>query len=173
MMEIRLRRSPGVVVPYRPASRSDRFGGPMRLSSRRSEPLSPSAIRAVAASTFGVLLVAIVSATPRSPYYPVLPDGVEAQGPLRWIADAIGLQHLGDGGLMIVGLVAVAVAAFGFILILRESWNRRISMRLVFVARDRVPRPGAHAAPVVLARRLQLRVLRTHREHLRRRTRTS
>jgi alpha-1,6-mannosyltransferase len=105
----------------------------MRLSSRRSEPLPPSAIRAIVASTLGVLMVAIVSATPRSPYYPVLPDGVEAQGPLRWVADALGLQHLGDTGLMLVGLIAVVAGAFGFILILRESWNRRISMRLVFV----------------------------------------
>jgi hypothetical protein len=81
----------------------------------------------------GVFLVAIVSATPRSPYYPVLPDGIEAQGPLRWIADLLGLQRLDDAGLMLVGLIAVAAAAFGFILILRESWNRRISMRMVFV----------------------------------------
>lgn len=85
------------------------------------------------ASTVGVFLVAIVSATPRSPYYPVLPDGVEAQGPLRWIADLLGLQRLDDAGLMLVGLVAVAAAAFGFILILREAWNCRISMRMVFL----------------------------------------
>ena len=132
-MEIRLRRFPGMVVPSRTSPASDRFGIPMRLSPRRSKQLPPSAIRAVAASTLGVFLVAIVSATPRSPYYPVLPDGVEAQGPLRWIADLLGLQHLDDAGLMLVGLIAVAAAAFGFILILRESWNRRISMRMVFV----------------------------------------
>ena len=96
-------------------------------------PLEPSALRAITASLIGMLAVAIVSATPRSPYYPVLPDGVEASGPLRWIADAIGLQHLGDVGLMIVGLVAVAAAAVGFILILREAWHRRITMRWVWV----------------------------------------
>ena len=105
----------------------------MRLLTRGSLPRSASAVRATVASTVGVLLVAIVSATPRSPYYPVLPDGVEAQGPLRWIADALGLQHLGGGGLMFVGLVAVSAAAFGFLLILREAWHGRISMRLVFV----------------------------------------
>ena len=80
-----------------------------------------------------MLAVAIMSATPRSPYYPVLPDGVQAQGPLRWVADALGLQHLGDSGLMLVGLVAVVAAAVGFVLILREAWNGRISMRLVFM----------------------------------------
>jgi len=132
-MEIRLLRSYDAVVPYRASGPSSRFAGSMRRSPRRSEPLPSSAIRAIVASTFGVLLVAIVSATPRSPYYPVLPDGVQAEGPLRWVADALGLQYLGDAGLMLVGLVAVVGAAFGFILILRESWNRRISMRLVFV----------------------------------------
>ncbi len=77
--------------------------------------------------------VAIVSATPRSPYYPVLPEGLQAEGPLRWIADAIRLQYLGDVGLMIVGLAAVVAAAIGFILILREAWHRRISMRTVWI----------------------------------------
>jgi alpha-1,6-mannosyltransferase len=96
-------------------------------------PLEPSALRAIAASMIGMLAVAIVSATPRSPYYPVLPEGVQASGPLRWIADAIGLQHLGDVGLMAVGLIAVAAAAIGFILILREAWHRRITMRWVWV----------------------------------------
>jgi alpha-1,6-mannosyltransferase len=96
-------------------------------------PLEPSALRAIAASLIGMLAVAIVSATPRSPYYPVLPEGVQASGPLRWIADAIGLQHLGDVGLMVVGLIAVVAAAIGFILILREAWHRRITMRWVWV----------------------------------------
>jgi alpha-1,6-mannosyltransferase len=45
----------------------------------------------------------------------------------------IGLQRLDDVGLMFVGLLAVAAAAIGFILILREAWHRRISMRLVWV----------------------------------------
>lgn len=132
-MEIRLRHPPGKVVPYPASATYARFGGPMRPSSRRLLPHTPSAVRAVVASAAGMLLVAIVSGTPRSPYYPVLPTGVEAQGPLRWVADALGLQHLGDAGLMLVGLVAVAGAAVGFLLILREAWNRRISMRLVFI----------------------------------------
>jgi hypothetical protein len=80
-----------------------------------------------------MLLVGIVSATPRSPYYPLLPDGVAAQGPLRWIADGMLLQRLNDAGLMLIGLIAVVAAAVGFILILREAWHQRISARLVFM----------------------------------------
>ena len=130
-MEIRLRRSPGMVVPNPGRAAYGRFGSPMRTTSRWSA-LAPSAARAVIASVAGTILVAIVSSTPRSPYYPVLPDGVAAQGPLRWIADAMALQRLNDAGLMLVGLLAVVAAAVGFILILREAWHRRVSVRLVF-----------------------------------------
>src|SRR6478672_6837806 len=93
--------------------------------------LPPSAVRATAASVAGMLLVAIVSATPNSPYYPILPDGVQAEGPLRWIANLVQLQRLNDVGLMLVGLVAVVAAAAGFILILREAWHQRVSVRMV------------------------------------------
>jgi len=130
-MEIRLRRSPAVEAPSSANGPRGRFDGTMRRSSD-PVPLAPSALRAIVASIAGMLAVAIVSATPRSPYYPVLPDGVQASGPLRWIADEVGLQHLGDVGLMAVGLIAVVAAAIGFILILREAWHRRITMRWVW-----------------------------------------
>jgi alpha-1,6-mannosyltransferase len=104
----------------------------MLSAQTRLPTLVPSARRAVIASVVGMLAVAVVSATPNSPYYPVLPDGVAAQGPLRWIADAMQLQRLNDAGLMLVGLLAVVAAALGFILILREAWHRRISIRVVF-----------------------------------------
>jgi len=78
-----------------------------------------------------MLAVAIVSSTPNSPYYPILPDGVQVEGPLRWIADLLQLQRLDDAGLMLVGLVAVVAAAAGFILILREAWHRRVSVRVI------------------------------------------
>ncbi len=131
-MEIRLRRSPGMVFPYPGISAYGRFDQPMRTTSTRPS-LVPSAARAAVASVVGTLLVALVASTPSSPYYPVLPDGVAAQGPLRWIADAMALQRLNDAGLMLVGLLAVVAAAVGFILILREAWHRRVSVRLVFV----------------------------------------
>ncbi len=131
-MEIRLRRSPGMLMPIPGVADHGRFGPPMRTMSRRS-PMPSSAARAVVASVTGTLLVAIVSSTPRSPYYPVLPDGVAAQGPLRWIADAMALQRLNDAGLMLVGLLAVVAAAVGFILILREAWHRRVPVRTVFL----------------------------------------
>src|SRR4051812_45147717 len=101
----------------------------MRTATRSALP--PSAVRATAASVAGMLLVAIVSSTPHSPYYPILPDGVQAEGPLRWIADVLQLQRLDDAGLMLVGLIAVVAAAAGFILILREAWHQRVSVRMI------------------------------------------
>src|SRR3954451_17044969 len=88
----------------------------MRPTTRSALP--PSALRATAASIVGMLAVALVSSTPNSPYYRMLPDGVQADGPLRWIADLLQLQRLDDAGLMLVGLVAVVAAAGGVILIL-------------------------------------------------------
>jgi len=80
-----------------------------------------------------MLFVAVVSATPRSPFYPRLPRDVEAFGPLRWFSDLIGLPMLNDLGLMIVGLLATGAAAIGFILVLREAWNGRLAMRWVIL----------------------------------------
>src|SRR3954465_9009024 len=95
----------------------------MRTTTRSAMP--PSAVRATAASVAGMLLVAIMSATPNSPHYPILPAGAQAEGPLRWIANLLQLQRLDDAGLMLVGLVAVVAAAAGFILILAGAGARR------------------------------------------------
>ena len=80
-----------------------------------------------------MLFVAVVSATPESPFYPRLPADVEPTGPLRWFADVIGLGHLDTMGLMVVGLLATASAAAGFLLVVREAWNGRLSMRTVII----------------------------------------
>src|SRR5690349_5083486 len=128
-MEIRLRRAPSEGPPSLPRSGSGTPGQPMRTTTRSALP--PSAVRATAASVAGMLLVAIVSSTPNPPYYPILPDGVQAEGPLRWLANLLQLQRLDDAGLMIVGLIAVVAAAIGFILILREAWHQRVSVRMI------------------------------------------
>lgn len=78
-----------------------------------------------------MLLVAIVSATPRSPFFALLPRDYEPTGPFRWLADLLGLQYLNDPALMFVGLLATVSAAVTFILVLREAWNGRLSMRTV------------------------------------------
>ncbi|HEY7477741.1 MAG TPA: glycosyltransferase 87 family protein [Actinomycetota bacterium] len=105
----------------------------MSILAARSQPLVRTTRRAVRVSVGGMLLVALVAATPSSPFPPVLPRGMEPTGPFRWLADLVGLSSLGPTALMFVGLMATTTAAIGFILVLREAWNGRISMRTVLI----------------------------------------
>jgi hypothetical protein len=105
----------------------------MRAPTSRSLPRTRSTNRAVKASIVGMAMVALVSATPDSPFNARLPHGMQPFGPIRWIGDLVGLNRLGDLGLMIAGLVATSVAAIGFVLLLREAWNGRIAMRTVVI----------------------------------------
>ena len=130
-MEIRLRRAPGIGIETLDLPRSGRFQRSVQVSTHRSFPLTPKAKRAVAASVGGMLFVALVCATPNSPFYPLLPIGMQAADPLRWISGVIGLGHLGTTPLMIVGLLAVISAAAGFVLLVREAWAGRIPVRTV------------------------------------------
>jgi hypothetical protein len=130
-VEIRLRRAPGIVIETLDLPRSGRFQRSVQVSTHRSFPLTPKAKRAVAASVGGMLFVALVCATPNSPFYPLLPIGMQAADPLRWLSGVIGLGHLGTTPLMIVGLLAVVSAAAGFVLLVREAWAGRIPVRTV------------------------------------------
>src|SRR5262245_44340153 len=103
----------------------------MQASVERPSALVPNAKRAVAASISGMVLVALVPATPNSPFYPVLPTGMEAANPLRWLSSVLGLGHLDITALMFVGLLATISAAIGFVLLVREAWAGRIPVRTV------------------------------------------
>jgi alpha-1,6-mannosyltransferase len=130
-VEIRSRRAPGLVVQTRGRSDSGRFRSIVQASVERPSSLVPNAKRAVAASIIGMVFVAIVSATPNSPFYPVLPTGMEAANPLRWLSSVLGLGHLDITALMFVGLLATISAAVGFVLLIREAWAGRIPVRTV------------------------------------------
>ncbi len=77
--------------------------------------------------------VAIVAATPRSPFPAILPRGYEPTGPLRWLADLLFLQSLGETGLMLLGLLAMVSTGVAFLLVLREAWHGRLPMRAVAI----------------------------------------
>lgn len=85
----------------------------------------------VAASAAGVLFVALVAATPGSPFQPVLPPEAEPSGPFRWLAGLVGLDEVHGSALAAIGVVAVVVAAATFLLVLREAWRGNLSVRLV------------------------------------------
>jgi hypothetical protein len=132
-VEIRSRRAPGFVVQTFDRFGSGRFPPAVRFTEERPFSLAPIAKRAVAASIVGMLFVAIVSATPNSPFYPVLPTGMEAANPLRWLSGVLGLGHLDITALMLVGLLATVSAAIGFVLLVRECWAGHIPVRTVVI----------------------------------------
>jgi hypothetical protein len=84
---------------------------------------------AVGAAVAGFLVEAVVAAVPGSPLQPVLSPRGEPGGPFVWIAETIGLDHLGDA-LPVASVLGVAAGMAGFLVLLRAAWRRELSMRL-------------------------------------------
>lgn len=103
----------------------------MRTQASRAADLDPSTRRILWASGGAMLFVAVVAATPGSPFLAVLPVGYEPSGPLRWVSNLLGLDRLSVAWLLLVGLLATAAAAAGFVLVLREAWRGRLPLRTV------------------------------------------
>ena len=57
----------------------------------------------------------------------------EPTGPFRWLGDLLFLRLLGHTGLMILGLLAMVSTGIAFLLVLREAWHGRLSMRAVAI----------------------------------------
>lgn len=101
----------------------------MQALSVRPLPLLLSSRRAIWVFVAGMVAVGLIAATPGSPYLAVLPLGQEPGGPFRWISDLLFLRHLGGFGLVVIGTAALITAAIGFLMILREAWQGRLSLR--------------------------------------------
>ncbi len=81
----------------------------------------------------GFLACATFAACPGSPFQPVLPAGAEPSGPLTALAELIGLDRLDGSWLIAAGVVAMALAVAGFLVLLREAWRGRVGLRTVIV----------------------------------------
>ena len=104
--------------------------GTRAASTRSRGEASRSAGRlALGLSGLSFLVVAIVAATPDSPFTPVLPS--EPGGPVRWLAELVGLDAVHGNALAGVGVVAVTLAAAAFLLVLRAAWRGDVSPRVV------------------------------------------
>ncbi len=88
---------------------------------------------ALGASIASFLFVAVVAASPGSPFTPVLPEGGRAGGPFRWLAGVVGFDAVHGNALAAVGVLAVALAAASFLLVLRAAWHGAVSPRTVVV----------------------------------------
>ena len=95
------------------------------------ETRSRTAAPALAASAASIVLMALVASVPASPFLPALPPGVTPSGPVARLADLIGLDSLHGSAIVALGVIAAAVAAGAFLLLLREAWHGRVAVRTV------------------------------------------
>lgn len=96
--------------------------------------------RALLLAGLGILFMAIVAATPGSPYQPPLPTGGQPHGILRDVAVAIHLDRFQGDPLLAIGVLAALLATAAFLLLLREAFRGRVSVGAVAVVVV-----GAHA----------------------------
>ncbi len=96
--------------------------------------------RSLVLAGLGILFMAIVAATPGSPYQPPLPPGGQPHGILRDVAVALHLDRLQGDPLLAIGVVAALLATAAFLLLLREAFRGKVSVGAVAVVVV-----GAHA----------------------------
>jgi alpha-1,6-mannosyltransferase len=89
--------------------------------------------RALLLAGLGILFMAIVAATPGSPYQPPLPTGGQPHGILRDVAVALRLDRLQGDPLLAIGVLAALLATAAFLLLLREAFRGRVSVGAVAV----------------------------------------
>lgn len=81
----------------------------------------------------GFIACATYAASPGSPFQPVLPAGAEPSGVLTALAGVLGIDRLTGSWLIAAGVVAMALAVAGFLVLLRETWRGGVSLRTVVV----------------------------------------
>jgi hypothetical protein len=92
-----------------------------------------TAMVALGCSAASIVLVATVAAAPGSPLQPVLPRGANTTGPFSALARLVALDALHGSAAAAMAAVAMAVAAGGFLFLLREAWRGRVSARTVLI----------------------------------------
>ena len=88
--------------------------------------------RAVIASVVTFSAVALIAATPRSPFHPVLPES-HGSGPVGVLARLLFLDHLPHGVLVVIGFFAMISAGIAFLLVLWAAERGDIPTRQVVV----------------------------------------
>jgi alpha-1,6-mannosyltransferase len=96
--------------------------------------------RALLLAGLGIVFMAIVAATPGSPYQPPLPAGGEPHGILRDAAVALHFDRLQGDPLLAISVAAALLATAAFLLLLREAFRGRVSVGAVAIVVV-----GAHA----------------------------
>ncbi len=95
--------------------------------------LPAPAVTAVVASALGLLAMAVMGASPGSPYQPRLTPNGRPVGALRGVAEAVGLDALHGNVLLVVSVAITCAALAGFALMLREAFRGNVSVAAVAV----------------------------------------
>ena len=99
----------------------------------RPETSPPDGTWAIVFAIAGFLTFATFAAATDSPFQPVLPVGAEPSGPLTVASAALGLDRLAGSWLVAVGVAVAALAIGGFLMLLREAWRGRVSLKTVLL----------------------------------------
>ena len=86
--------------------------------------------RAVTASVASFTLVALIAATPGSPYHPVLPDD-SGGGPLGLLTRLLWMNHIPHGLLIAIGFLAMMAAGVAFLVVLYACERGLVPIRTV------------------------------------------
>jgi hypothetical protein len=83
---------------------------------------------AVVSSTLGLLAMALIGATPGSPYQPVLTPNGRPAGPLKDLAVELGLHRWEGNGWLALSTVVVALAVAATLWLAREAFKGRVGV---------------------------------------------
>ncbi|MDH5223917.1 MAG: hypothetical protein OEW46_04005, partial [Actinomycetota bacterium] len=86
--------------------------------------------RAIGASIATFSAVALIAATPRSPFHPVLPES-QGNGPIGVLAELLFLDRIPHGVLIGIGFIAMIAAGLAFLLVLWAAERGEVSTRTV------------------------------------------
>jgi alpha-1,6-mannosyltransferase len=109
------------------------------------ERSSRSSTLAIAAFVVAVVATALVASVPGSPLHPVMPPGVEPEGPFRWLAGWLAVDELGGSALVAATVAALFGSVVAFVFVVRAAWRGEVSLRTTVILAV-----VAHAVVIVL-----------------------
>jgi hypothetical protein len=94
----------------------------------RAGGASSTSARSLAFAAAGLVAMAVVGASPGSPYQPTLTPKGRPRGPLRDLATALHLDVIHGDPQLAIGVVVALLATAGFLLLLREAFRGSVGV---------------------------------------------
>jgi alpha-1,6-mannosyltransferase len=99
----------------------------------RAGVTTSAGLRGLILAAGGIVAMAVVAATPGSPYQPRLPALGQPHGIVRDLAVGLHLDRIPGDPLLAVGVLAMLLATGGFLYLLRAAFRGEVSVRAVAV----------------------------------------